>query len=82
MSINPGPSGHQSRCPRCGLEIEVVARGGGPELGYDFAAWNRLCKEPMLGGPSMCLARACFPVVSAMKAGAVRRGEQLVEPFG
>ena len=53
-----GP-GHHTRCPRCGLVLRIMARADGPELGYDFAAWSRACRSPHLGGPSMCLARAC-----------------------
>jgi hypothetical protein len=44
-------------------------RGLGPELAYDFAAWSRQCKSPLLGGPSMCLARAFEPTASLLEPG-------------
>jgi hypothetical protein len=59
LSEKPANSAHHTQCPRCGLLLEVTAREGGPEVGYDFAAWSRVCRSPHLGGPSMCLARAC-----------------------
>jgi hypothetical protein len=31
---------------------------------YDFSTWNRVCRFPGLGGPSMCLARAFEPAVA------------------
>jgi hypothetical protein len=75
-------SGHKSRCPRCGLTFEVTVRDAGPELGYDFAAWDRLCRSPLLGGPSMCLARACEPVPALIDVGAEYRHDPVVKPFG
>jgi hypothetical protein len=44
-------------------------RAGGPELAYDFPAWNQQCKFPLLGGPSMCLARAYEPVPALLEPG-------------
>jgi len=58
LSDDPKESGHASRCPRCGLPVHVLMGATGPELTYDFPAWNRQCRDPLLGGPSMCLARA------------------------
>ncbi len=82
LSKNAEIPGHQSRCPRCGLTLQVTVRGAGPELGYDFAAWNRVCKSPLLGGPSMCLARACEPMPAPMDLGAEYRDDPVVKPFG
>src|SRR5688572_8105692 len=48
-------SGHHTRCPICGLALQVVSRGAVLELHYDFAVWDRACKTPDLGGPSICL---------------------------
>jgi hypothetical protein len=42
-------------------------RGAGPELAYDFTAWIRMCKSPLLGGPSMCLARAFEPAAALVE---------------
>ena len=57
--------GHRSRCPVCGLELEVVAGGAAPMLAYDFPEWARLCKLSASGGPSMCLALTMGPVAAA-----------------
>jgi hypothetical protein len=54
-------TGRRSRCPVCGLPLQVRAHGPGPEISYDFPAWDRLCRYPALGGPSMCLAGAREP---------------------
>jgi|GEM_PF-3749071 len=68
---NPGP-GRPTRCPACGLYLEVVIREGTPELYYDYAAWARRCKSPALGGPSMCLARTAAPGVEQQRLPLVR----------
>ena len=47
-----------SVCPTCGLRLEVECRTDGVQIGYDFAAWNRRCQFPALGGPSLCLGQA------------------------
>jgi hypothetical protein len=47
---------HRTRCPVCGLELEVSTGGAAPMLEYDFGTWGRLCPSTALGGPSMCLA--------------------------
>lgn len=80
--MSKNPDGHQSRCPRCGLPLQVIARGDGRELSYDFVAWNRLCKDPLLGGPSICLARACEPVSAPIDLGAEYRDDRVVKPVG
>ena len=74
-------SGHKSHCPRCGLTFEITVRDGGPELGYDFAAWNRVCRSPLLGGPSMCLAQAC-ELVAPIDIGLEYRDSPVVKPLG
>jgi hypothetical protein len=43
------------------LALQVVTRGQGPEMAYDFLSWSRVCRFPLLGGPSMCLARSLEP---------------------
>jgi hypothetical protein len=68
MSDESDASGHHSRCPVCGLPLRVAMGGAGPELSYDFPAWNRLCKRTVLGGPSMCLAGLCAPGPSRVDA--------------
>jgi hypothetical protein len=45
----------QTVCPRCGLRMDVVDMGERPDVRYDFPAWDKLCLEPELGGPSACL---------------------------
>jgi hypothetical protein len=45
----------QRICPKCGLALQVVDVGERPSLRYDFAAWDRLCRFPLLGGPSTCM---------------------------
>jgi len=51
------------------LALHVSVREAGPELTYDFPAWDRLCKFPILGGPSMCLARAFEPLAALIEPG-------------
>jgi hypothetical protein len=82
LSDNAEAPGHHSRCPRCGLALEVVARDGARDIAYDFAAWNRLCKAPMLGGPSMCLAQACTPPARPVDQPAERGERPSMKPFG
>lgn len=48
-------STHKLRCPGCGLWLEVSGCSGQATIGYDLAAWDRLCTAPKLGGPSVCL---------------------------
>ena len=57
------------RCPHCGLCLEVSHSGGQSRLSYDFAAWDRLCKAPCGGGPSVCLMLRDAP---AQRAGGYR----------
>jgi hypothetical protein len=66
MSGNAAVTGRASRCPDCGLTLHVSASATGPELGYDFATWNRLCRHPALGSPSMCLAQAADRIAGAV----------------
>ncbi len=83
MSESEKGSGHSTRCPRCGLVLRIMAHADGPELGYDFAAWGRICRSPQLGGPSMCLARACAPgVAPADRRYGSRRDDPAFEPLG
>jgi len=49
--------GHKLCCPRCGLCLEISSSSGQSMISYDFAAWDRLCGAPWLGGPSICLMR-------------------------
>jgi hypothetical protein len=65
MSQEHVAPGHRSRCPVCGLELQVVAAGAAPMLAYDFPEWARLCKLSAAGGPSMCLALTMGPVAAA-----------------
>jgi hypothetical protein len=51
------PAVGQCVCPKCGLVLQVVDIGERPSLRYDFPTWDRLCQEPLLGGPSACLGR-------------------------
>ena len=81
MSENAEGPGHVSRCPRCGLPLHVLMRGLGPELAYDFAAWSRQCKSPLLGGPSMCLARAFEPMAARLEPGLDHLDEPAVRPL-
>jgi hypothetical protein len=55
--------GHATRCPSCGLALQVSMRGQGPEMTYDFSTWSRVCRFPLLGGPSVCLARSFEPAL-------------------
>jgi hypothetical protein len=73
---------HSTRCPQCGLELQVSVREGAPELGYDFVAWNGRCKFPLLGGPSMCLARASEPMAAVIDRPVDYRYDPTVEPLG
>lgn len=47
-----------ARCPRCGLCMEISDCGGQAQFSYDYGAWDRRCRSPMLGGPSVCLMLA------------------------
>jgi hypothetical protein len=53
-----------------------------PELTYDFPAWNRLCKFPLLGGPSMCLARALEPMAALLEPGLDYLDDPVGRPLG
>lgn len=66
MSRASAATGRTSRCPGCGLTLHVSASATGPEIGYDFAMWNRLCRHPALGSPSMCLAQAADRIASTV----------------
>jgi hypothetical protein len=60
-----------------------MTRADGPELAYDFVAWNRACRTPQLGGPSMCLARACEPAaVPVGRVAGSRWDDPAIEPLG
>ena len=82
MSNDVEGPGHASRCPRCGLALQVRMRGEGPELAYDFPAWSRQCRLPLLGGPSMCLARAFEATAGAVEPGADFLGNLIGRPLG
>jgi hypothetical protein len=82
LSKNLDGPGHESRCPDCGLVLHSVIRGAGPELTYDFLAWNQLCKFPLLGGPSMCLARAFEPMAAPIEPGLDHLDDPIGRPFG
>lgn len=70
-------SGHHTRCPICGLALQVVSQGSVLELHYDFAVWDRACKTPDLGGPSICLARACEPAAEPYDHDPLHRVDRL-----
>jgi hypothetical protein len=70
--------GRRSRCPICGLQLQVIARGAAPALEYDFQEWSRVCKFPASGGPSMCLAGTAGPV--AVAPDPVRSSDDPMEP--
>lgn len=78
MSQEDVAPGHRSRCPVCGLQLQVLARGTAPVLEYDFPEWTRLCKFSAAGGPSMCLALAVRPAAAA-PAPVLGSGEDSVE---
>jgi hypothetical protein len=61
--------------------LHVLMRGAGPELAYDFAAWSGLCKSPLLGGPSMCLARAFEPMAAVREPGLDHIGDPAGRPL-
>ena len=82
MSKNLDAPSHASRCPRCGLTLHVLMRGAGPEFYYDFPAWNQLCKFPLLGGPSMCLARAFEPMAALLEPGLDHHDDPAGRPLG
>jgi hypothetical protein len=54
----------------------------GPELTYDFPAWNRQCRDPMLGGPSMCLARFFEQAAAPSEPGADLPDDPAGRPLG
>jgi hypothetical protein len=56
-------------------------RGAGPELAYDFGAWSRQCRFPLLGGPSMCLARAFEPRAAVVEPGVDYLDDPVIEPL-
>ena len=64
MSQKRATPGRRSRCPVCGLELQVMAGNATPVLVYDFPEWSRLCKLSACGGPSMCLAQTTGPVAA------------------
>jgi hypothetical protein len=64
MSQEAVASGRRSRCPVCGLQLQVCARGSTPVLEYDFPEWTRLCRFSAAGGPSMCLALTVKPLAA------------------
>jgi len=82
LSTKDDNPGHESHCPRCGLTLQFAARKAGPELTYDFPAWNRLCKFPVLGGPSMCLAHALEPVAATPGSNPDYLEEAVSRPLG
>jgi hypothetical protein len=65
MSQKRATPGRRSRCPVCGLELQVFTDSAAPVLAYDFPEWSRLCKLSASGGPSMCLALTTGPVAAA-----------------
>ena len=44
-----------TRCPDCGLLLEVQAENGKAEVHYDHAQWERECNRVWLDGPIRCL---------------------------
>jgi hypothetical protein len=64
MSEKRATPGRRSRCPVCGLELQVFAGSEAPVLTYDFPEWSRLCKLRDSGGPSICLAMTTGPVAA------------------
>jgi hypothetical protein len=81
MHSSRNDSGRKSRCPLCGLSLEVVTLSSGPELRYDFPVWDRLCKRPALGGPSMCLAGMSVPAAAPVDR-TIDGGDPASTPFG
>jgi hypothetical protein len=69
MSEKRAAPGRRSRCPVCGLELQVLAASATPVLVYDFPEWSRLCKFSACGGPSMCLALTTGPVAASPSRG-------------
>jgi hypothetical protein len=65
MSQKGATPGRRSRCPLCGLELQIMAGDEAPVLAYDFPEWSRLCKLSACGGPSMCLALTTGPAAAA-----------------
>ena len=59
------PTNRILRCPRCGLDMEITRVEGKFALEYDFATWHKLCGEPDLGSPSLCLMHHGAPEVAA-----------------
>ena len=57
LDAEAAPAVGQCICPKCGLVLQVVDIGERPSLRYDFPTWDRLCRDPLLGGPSACLGR-------------------------
>ena len=57
LDSEAAPAAGQCICPKCGLVLQVVDIGERPSFRYDFQAWDRLCRDPLLGGPSACLGR-------------------------
>jgi hypothetical protein len=55
-------------------------RGAVPALKYDFPAWNRACKFPLFGRPSMCLARAFEPTAVLLEPGLDHRDDPVSGP--
>jgi hypothetical protein len=56
-------------------------RAEGPEVTYDFPTWHRLCRFPILGGPSMCLA-CTFEPAAAAQPGADSLDDPPGKPLG
>jgi len=82
VSDDSDAPGHASRCPRCGLPLRVLMGASGPELAYDFPTWNRLCRDPLLGGPSMCLARTFEQAPAFSELGAELLDDPAGRPLG
>jgi Zn-finger nucleic acid-binding protein len=45
----------KTKCPDCGLLLEVQAENGNTEVQYDRAQWERECRRVWLDGPLWCL---------------------------
>jgi hypothetical protein len=61
------------------LPFEVRAKKGTPTLHYDITLWDRLCKSPALGGPSLCLAYA-FASAGPTVDPATGHGDPAIKP--
>lgn len=54
MTQTPG-SAQSLTCPQCGLVVTIKRIKGGARLSYNAREWKRLCKNPELDSPVLCL---------------------------